>query len=141
MRDLMTPRNPPETPNFFEIDLGEIVEVFKLPNFAARQELIQLYASAAGAGDESADLLRAMSATLGACWWGRQKALDVDYFEHRKDLVRFGDLVLTELEDAGLDVASIVKAGGECVSKVAASIPGEQEVKEKEALSKAEVGA
>ena len=141
MRDLMKRRNPPETHNFFELELGELSEVFKLPNFATRQELIQLYAGAAGDGDESADLLRAMAATLGACWWGREKALEVDYFEHRKDLIRFGDLVLSELEDSGVDVAYIVRAGGECVSRVASSIPGEQEVKEKEAFTRAEAGA
>ena len=121
MRDLMKRRNPPDTPNFFELELGDLAEVFKLPNFATRQELIQLYAGAAGDGDDSADLLRAMAATLGACWWGREKALEVDY-----------------LEDSGVDVAQIVKAGGECVTRVASSIPGEQEVREKQAFTKAE---
>ena len=141
MRDLMKKRNPPEhAPNFFELQIGDLEEVFKLPNFAARQELIGLYADAASEGQQGADLLRAMAATLGACWWGRSKALEVDYFEHRKDLIRFGDMVLSELEDSGIDVSEIVKAGGTCVSKVASSIPSEDEVAEKEAFSKAEAG-
>lgn len=138
MREIMTRQKPENADNFFDLAIGDLEEVFKLPNFATRQELIKLYANASGGDDAGSDLIRAMAATLGACWWGKSQALDVDYFEHRKDLIRFGDLVLGELEDAGLEVSAIMSAGGECVSRIVASIPTEAEVKDKQDFSTAE---
>lgn len=137
MREIMTRQKPDNADNFFDLAIGELEEVFKLPNFATRQELIQLYAEASAGENGGSDLIRAMAATLGACWWGKSQALEVDYFDHRKDLIRFGDLVLGELEDAGLEVAAIMTAGGECVSKIVDSIPTEAEVKDKQDFSTA----
>lgn len=138
MHEIMERQKPKNADNYFDLALGDFEEVFKLPNFAARQELIQLYATAAKGEGQGSDLIRAMAATLGACWWGKSQALEVDYFDHRKDLVRFGDLVLGELEDAGIEVAAIMQAGGECVSRIVDSIPTEKEVKDKQDFSTAE---
>lgn len=142
MREIMRREPPPKSGNFFELTIGELEEVFKLPNFATRQELLSLYAEARPSDETSSpDLLRAMAATLGACWWGREKVLESDAFEFRNDLIRYGDLVLSELEAEGFSGAEIIIAGSACVSRVVDSIPQEQEVKEKEAFSKAEAGA
>ena len=138
MQEIMNRTKPENADNYFDLALGDLEETFKLPNFAARQELIQLYATAANGEGQGSDLIRAMAATLGACWWGKSQALEVDYFDHRKDLVRFGDLVLGELEDAGIEVAAIMSAGGECVSRIVDSIPTEKEVKDKQDFSTAE---
>jgi hypothetical protein len=138
MHEIMNRTKPENADNYFDLALGDLEETFKLPNFAARQELIQLYATAANGEGQGSDLIRAMAATLGACWWGKSQALEVDYFDHRKDLVRFGDLVLGELEDAGIEVAAIMSAGGECVSRIVDSIPTEKEVKDKQDFSTAE---
>jgi len=132
-------RNAPDTAQFFEISVGDLRETGRLPNFATRQELIELCRDLGGAG--GADMLRAMAAALGACWWGSGLELEVSYWEHRKELVRFGDLVLSELEDHGLDPSDILQAGTDCLSRLAGSVPSEDEVKEVEDFTAAEEGS
>lgn len=123
-------RLAPTTAQFFEISIGDFKEAGKLPNFAMRQELISLCGELGIAG--GADMLRAMAAALGACWWGSENELESSYWDHRKDLIRFGDMVLDELEGAGLEPAAILEAGSDCLSRLVDSIPTEIEVEEKE---------
>ena len=121
-------RNAPNTAQFFEISIGDFRETGRLPNFATRQELIELCRDLGGG--TGADMLRAMAAALGSCWWGSETELEVSYWDHRKELVKFGDLVLSELEGYGLDPSDILQAGTDCLSRLAGTIPSEADVKE-----------
>lgn len=135
-------RVAPEAPNYFAIQIGDQEVQCRLPNFAARQELLGIWLSVAPGGENGgngAEVYRAVSAVVGCCWWGTDRALEAEYFEHRADLLRFGDLVLTELEDAGFKAAEIIEAASACMDRIADSYPTESEVKAAEDFTEAEM--
>ena len=141
MRTIKT-RAAPEAPNFFTTQIGVQEVQCRLPNFAARQEMLNL-CRFTGDGDANngggPDVVRSMAAILGCCWWGTDRVLEADYFRHRRDLVQYGDLVLTELEAEGFRAEDIIAAASVCLEAVIASIPTEEEVAEAEDFTEAGV--
>lgn len=140
MKPIATRTAPEGAANHFKVTLGEEEIQCRKPNFATRQELLTLYFVAQpleisnGGGPE---VVRALAATLGACWWHASLEIEADLFAHRKDLMRYGDLVLTELEDEGYDAAQIIEAASSCLGEMLGDMPTEDEVTEQEVFTEA----
>jgi hypothetical protein len=120
---------------------GEVV-TFKLPDFATRLDISRLYvdnaATAKGEGF-SGDLVRAMAAIVGICWWGTDRVIEADFWDHRKDLLKYGHLVLQEMEDEGYTSDELARLSVGCFGAIADSTIGEEEVKEAEDFTEAQV--
>jgi hypothetical protein len=122
---------------------GEGPEVsLKLPDFATRMDISKLYLANAASGDGDgfgADWVRALAAIVGLCWWGVDRTIEADFWDHRKDLLRYGHLVLQELEDEGYGLDEIARLAAGCFAQIAGATIGEEEVQEAEDFSAAQV--
>lgn len=88
--------------------------LFHLPTFPDRIHLAQAGAASRGHSDDpgaeadASDGAAVAWATLGLCW---PSPLEVTLRSVKRDVVKYGEMVVTELRDKGYDFGELVDAG------------------------------
>jgi len=98
-----------------------------LPDFAALEELVAVYADASKRGGSAA--MRAYGAVLGLCCPTLAKAAGADYAAHRFDALAFGGKVYGYLREKGAAPADVATAAMPLIVQVVeATFPRQEEV-------------
>lgn len=147
------PAQTRRTPRHFTADLelyGKRYEVLLRPaNPALSADLMAIVSRVSGGdGDEAVDTalwLRACGAAVGLCWCDAMWQLETERPRRftEDDLTAYGDGILDELTDAGLDMAEQVDLGRACMDACgrSLSVPSEEEVAGRAGFSEADGAA
>lgn len=147
MQPRKQPRNIPQKPHYFTIDLNDVGETtWRIPSMAKAAKVLNLLQSSgfvdaaknakdgdeivANLGDNLPALFACQGALLGVCWFHKNQDLETRLRDF-KNMAHYGEEVYEELHESGWELGHVQACFVELVQKVVDSFVSQKDIAEK----------